>query len=126
MVKILIDTKGGDNGAAVMVGGAAMALKKFDELSVVLVGDEDLIKAECEKAEMPIERVEIINAEDEITNYDNPAEALFKKTDSSMLKGLEALGLRDDIFGMISNILAEILNIITLGKMSADPEKRAK
>lgn len=102
MVKILIDTKGGDNGAAVMVGGAAMALKKFDELSVVLVGDEDLIRAECEKAEMPIERVEIINAEDEITNYDNPAEALFKKTDSSMLKGLEALGLRDDIFGMIS------------------------
>ena len=102
MVKILIDTKGGDNGAAVMIGGAALALQKFAELSVVLAGDEALIKAECEKLGMPMERVEIINAEGEITNYDNPAEALFKKTDSSMLKGLEALGSREDIFGMIS------------------------
>ena len=102
MVKILIDTKGGDNGAAVMIGGAALALEKFSELAVVLAGDEAFIKAECEKLGMPMERVEIINAEGEITNYDNPAEALFKKTDSSMLRGLEALGMRDDIFGMIS------------------------
>lgn len=102
MVKILIDTKGGDNGAKVMIGGAKAALEKFEELELVLVGDEELIKEECEKNAVPSSRVEIINAEGEITNYDNPAEALFKKTDSSMLKGLEALGARDDIFGMIS------------------------
>ena len=102
MVKLLIDTKGGDNGAAVMVKGACDALAKFDELGVVLAGDEDVIKAECEKLGAPMERVEIIDAKGEITNYDNPAEALFQKYDSSMLKGLSLLSKRDDLFGMIS------------------------
>ena len=102
MVKLLIDTKGGDNGAAVMVKGACDAIKKFDELAVVLAGDEALIKEECEKLFAPMDRIEIIDAVGEITNYDNPAEALFHKTDSSMLIGLSALSSREDIFGMIS------------------------
>ena len=32
-VKIVLDTKGGDNGAAVMVKGAKLALEKFSNLS---------------------------------------------------------------------------------------------
>ena len=102
MVKLLIDTRGGDNGAAVMVKGACDALLKFPLLEVVLVGEEDVIRTECEANSAPMERVEIIGAADEITNYDNPAEALFHKTDSSMIKGLSTLAERDDIFGMIS------------------------
>ena len=102
MVKLLIDTKGGDNGAAVMIKGAGEALAKFDELGVVLVGDEALIKEECEKLQIPTERVEIVDAKGEITNFDNPAEALFHKTDSSMLIGLKVLADRSDIFGMIT------------------------
>ena len=102
MVKLLIDTKGGDNGAAVMIKGACNALSKFGDLCVVLVGDEDTIKNECERLSAPMERVEIVDAKGEITNYDNPAEALFQKNDSSMLTGLNVLASRDDVFGMIS------------------------
>lgn len=102
MVKLLIDTKGSDNGAAVMIKGAADALKKFDELGVVLAGDEALIKEECEKLNAPMDRIEITDAKGEITNFDNPAEALFHKTDSSMLSGLRVLAERADIFGMIT------------------------
>ena len=102
MVRLLIDTKGGDNGAVVMIKGAGEALAKFDELGVVLVGDESLIKEECEKLQIPTERVEIVDAKGEITNFDNPAEALFHKTDSSMLTGLKVLADRSDIFGMIT------------------------
>lgn len=102
MIKLLIDTKGGDNGAAVMIKGAKNALEKFDALGVVLAGDEATIKEICEAESMPMDRVEIINAKSEITNYDNPAEALFKKADSSMLMGLQTLASREDIFGMIS------------------------
>lgn len=102
MVKLLIDTKGGDNGAAVMVKGTCEALAKFDELSIVLVGEEAFIRKECEKLCASMDRIEIIDAAGEITNYDNPADALFHKTDSSMLTGLQALANRDDIFGMIS------------------------
>lgn len=102
MIKLLIDTKGGDNGAAVMVKGAKNALEKFDELGIVLAGDEAAIKEICEAESMPMDRIEILDAKSEITNYDNPAEALFKKADSSMLMGLQTLASREDIFGMIS------------------------
>lgn len=101
-LKIVIDTKGGDNGAAVMVKGAAMALEKFPELSVLLVGDEDLITAECTGLNMPMDRVEILNAPLEITNYDNPAEALFRKTESSMLMALQTLSQRDELCGLLT------------------------
>ena len=102
MIKLLIDTKGGDNGAAIMVKGAKNALEKFDELGIVLAGDEATIKEICEAEGMPMDRIEILDAKSEITNYDNPAEALFKKADSSMLMGLQTLASREDIFGMIS------------------------
>ena len=102
MVKLLIDTKGGDNGVAVMVKGAGDALKKFGELGVVLVGDDGSIREECERLQIAMDRVEIVDAKGEITNFDNPAEALFRKTDSSMLTGLQVLAERDDIFGMIT------------------------
>ena len=102
MIKLLIDTKGGDNGVAVMVKGAGDALKKFGELGVVLVGDDGSIREECEKLQIAMDRIEIVDAKGEITNFDNPAEALFRKTDSSMLTGLQVLAERDDIFGMIT------------------------
>lgn len=101
-IKILIDTKGADKGAEIMINGAVAALEKFEELSVVLVGDEETIKRHIEAMGVDKTRLEIVNAEGEITNFDNPAEALFTKNDSSMLRGLYILGQRDDIFGMIS------------------------
>ena len=56
MYKIVIDTKGSDKGAAVIVGGAAEAIKAQSDLSVVLVGDSELIRAECESLGVPSDR----------------------------------------------------------------------
>ena len=100
--KILIDTKGGDNGASVMIKGSAEALKKFLQLEYVFVGDEAKIREECELLRIPSERVTIIDAPGEITNYDNPMEAIYQKTDSSMLRALEIRSEKDDLFGMIT------------------------
>ena len=102
MTKIVVDTLGGDKGYTAMVKGASVALETFSELSVVLVGDACKLGEECKNLGMPKGRFEIIDAPEGITNYDSPAEAIFKKTDSSMLKGLRALSERDDLFGMIS------------------------
>lgn len=102
MIKIVIDTKGGDKGASVMIKGAALALEKYDNLSVLLVGDAGVISAECESLNMPMERVEILDAPLEITNYDSPADAIFNKTESSMLKGLRTLSEREDLFGFVT------------------------
>ena len=100
--KIAIDTKGADKGVEMIVKGAVMALLKYDELSVVLVGDSDVIRGECEKLSAPMERIEILEAPGEITNYDSPAVALFEKTDSSLVRALEVVAEREDITGLIN------------------------
>ena len=102
MIKIVIDTKGGDKGPSVMINGAKLALEKYDNLSVALVGDKELIENECNSLGLPQDRVEIIDAPMEITNYDSPADAIFNKTESSMLKGLRILAERDDLFGIVT------------------------
>lgn len=102
MIKIVIDTKGGDKGATEMIKGAKAALMKYDQLSVLLVGDESVISSECKALEMPMDRVEILDAPLEITNYDSAADAIFNKTESSMLKGLKTLSEREDLFGLVT------------------------
>lgn len=101
-IKIVIDTKGSDNGPSVFISGAALALEKLPDIAFVLVGDEEFIAEECSKLDMPMDRVEILDAKDEVTNFDKPGDAIFKKPNSSMLVALKALSERDDLFGMIS------------------------
>ena len=100
--KIVIDTKGSDKGPEMMIKGASLALSKYPELAVLLVGDTELIASECEKLGMPMDRVEILEAPEAITNYDSPAEALFVKRESSLVKALEALSAREDLVGLIN------------------------
>ena len=102
MIKIVIDTKGADKGAVTIVKGVLLSLEKFPEAGYLLVGDEEYIRERCEELRVPMDRVEILNASEEITNYDNPAEAVFTKRDSSMIRSLEALSKRDDLFGFLT------------------------
>lgn len=100
--KIAIDTLGSDKGPEMVVQGALMALAENPELSIVLFGDEQVITGELAKAEYDHDRIEIVHAPDVISNYDNPMEAIFKKTESSLVKALQALAARDDILGLIN------------------------
>ena len=101
MYRIVIDTKGSDKGPATMIKGAFLALEKFPEMEVALVGDSDFITSECQSLGMPMERVEIINAPQVVTNYDSPVTALFEKRDSSLVVAIEALSKREDLVGYI-------------------------
>ena len=100
--KIVIDTEGSDKGAGMMLKGAALALEKYPSLSLLLVGKSEVIEAAIEEHSMPRERVEVLDARDVITNYDSPATAIFSKTDSSLVKALEALSERDDLAGLLN------------------------
>ena len=100
--KIVIDTKGADKGAKMMIKGATLALEKHPELAVLLVGDSELIRSECEALSADMSRIEILEAPGEITNYDSPAAALFEKTDSSLVMALDALSRREDLVGIIN------------------------
>ena len=44
MIKIAIDCLGGDRSPDANIEGAVAALKRFPELSVVLFGDENIIR----------------------------------------------------------------------------------
>ena len=101
LYKIVIDTKGSDKGPSMMIKGASLALQKYESLAVALVGDGELIERECSLQNLPMDRVEIIDAPDEITNYDSPATALFEKPNSSLCVALENLKNRDDLTGLI-------------------------
>ncbi|MBQ8850698.1 MAG: phosphate acyltransferase [Clostridia bacterium] len=100
--KIVIDTKGSDKGSSEIVKGAALALEKNEGLSLLIVGDGEYLRAECERLGMPQDRVEILDAPEEVTNYDDPSVAVFKKTDSSMMRSLMTLSERADLYGMIT------------------------
>ena len=101
MYKVVIDTQGSDKGAPTVIKGAKMALDKFDNLEVLLSGDEAVILKECEALEMPMDRVEILHAPDTVTNYDSPVTALFEKPNSSLVKAMDALSKRDDLVGYV-------------------------
>ncbi|MBS7263035.1 MAG: hypothetical protein KIG36_05455 [Eubacteriales bacterium] len=101
-VTILIDTQGGDRGPGAAVRGAALALEKFPLLRVVLAGERAGLERECAAAGMDEARVRIFDAPDCITAADDPAAALFHKTDSSMLGGLAETAARGEIFGMVT------------------------
>ena len=100
--KIAIDVMGSDNGPALMVEGAVKALAENGDLGVVLFGDEKIINKKLNELECDMSRIEVVNATEVITNYDNPMEAIFKKSDSSLVKALIATGEREDIVGLIN------------------------
>ena len=100
--KIAIDVMGSDKGAGTLTEGAVKALEANFDLEVVLFGDSNIIKDKLRELSYTTERIEIVHTADVITNYDNPMEAIFKKTDSSLVKALTALAQRDDIVGLIN------------------------
>lgn len=121
--KIAIDVMGSDNGPEILVEGAIKALAENADLSVVLFGDEKAIGAKLDTIEYDKDRVEIVGATEVITNYDNPMEAIFRKTDSSLVKALTALSSRDDLVGLIN---AGSTGALLAGSLRYVPAKELK
>ncbi len=99
---IVLDTKGADKGTETLVKGAKLAMETYENLAFVLSGDKEKLEALCSELSIDLSRVEILDAPGEITNYDSPTQALFEKRDSSMVRGLETLAQREDLFGIIT------------------------
>lgn len=103
MIKLIIDTAGGDHSPGAPVEAALNALRKNKDLYIIFTGDEALIKAEIEKHE-PLDalRYEIVHAPDVITGEEKPTDAIRFKPESSMMKGIKLLRTNEDIDGMVS------------------------
>ncbi|MGN1234798.1 MAG: phosphate acyltransferase PlsX, partial [Christensenellaceae bacterium] len=89
-----------DNAPAEIVKGAIEALNQDEELSLILTGMEDKIQAELAKYRYDASRVEVVHCSEVIDMNDVPTEAVKKKKDSSLVKGMWMLK-KDDSIGAI-------------------------
>ena len=88
-MRIAVDAFGGDNAPAAVVEGCVDALKKYPDMSVTLCGDEERIKAELEKYQYDVARVDILHAPEIISCDEQPTFAIRRKKDSSLVKAME-------------------------------------
>ena len=121
--KIAVDLGGCDNGQEVLAEGAIRALEIDPELGVLLVGDMEIVAPAIEKMGYDPTRVELLHAPEVVTNYDNPMEAIFKKSESSLVKALMALGEREDVVGLIN---AGSTGALIAGSIRYVPAKQLK
>ena len=84
-VTIALDAMGGDFGPSVVVPAALQVLKEKGSVKLVLVGDQDAISTELNKANATVgERLIIKHASQKVEMTDLPSFALRNKKDSSM------------------------------------------
>ena len=89
-MKIMVDAMGGDNAPGAVVKGSLLARDEFG-VSIVLSGKEDVLKKYIENETKDYRNIEILNAEDIITNDDKPVLAIRRKKESSLVKALHAV-----------------------------------
>ena len=89
-MKILIDGMGGDYAPEEIVKGAIKAASEISE-TVVIIGPEDAINEQLKANRWRGDNIEVVDATEVITNEEQPAMAVRKKKDSTIVKGMNML-----------------------------------
>lgn len=89
-MRIVVDAMGGDNAPEEIVKGCILARDEYN-INIVLSGKEEKIKKILDKSTNSNKNIDIINAEEVITNEEKPVLALRRKKDSSLVKALYAV-----------------------------------
>jgi phosphate acyltransferase len=93
--RIAIDAMGGDEGARVMVAGAALARHRHDSFRFLLVGDETQIKAALDDHPNLRAASEILHTTEVVSGDDKPSQAIRKSRNSSMGLAINAVKTGD-------------------------------
>lgn len=89
-VVVALDAMGGDNAPSEIVRGAVQAVKSTDEIHVILVGREELLKEELySKCQYSGDAIRIKNAVEIIEMGDVPTSAVKSKKDSSLVVAMK-------------------------------------
>ena len=83
-MKIIIDAMGGDHAPAAPVEAGARATRELG-VDIVLVGKCDVIERELAKYQFDKNRLEIVHADEVITNHEEPAKAVRAKKNASVV-----------------------------------------
>lgn len=88
-MKLIFDINGGDNKSEI-IKGAIEASNELDT-DIILVGREDFIKENLQELDYNKDKVEIVDAKENIENNEDPAFALRRKKDSSIVIAMTLL-----------------------------------
>ncbi|HEY8365310.1 MAG TPA: phosphate acyltransferase PlsX [Haloplasmataceae bacterium] len=96
MIKIAVDAMGGDNAPLITVLGAMEAIKRFNDIEIILYGDEKQIKSFLTNDE----RITIVHCDDYFRMDEKDlAQGVRRRKETSMIKAMQAChdGLCDAI-----------------------------
>jgi len=91
MIHIAVDAMGGDNAPESNVKGAVLALNENEDIKITLIGKEKQISKILKDQKYDYKRLNIMNATETIETGDEPAKAVLKKKDSSLVLGMKML-----------------------------------
>ncbi len=96
MSRVAVDAMGGDHAPAAIVRGALEAARELTDVELILVGREDVVRAELDGDALP-PRTRIVHSADVLEMHESPVEAIRRKADTSIAKamGLLARGEAD-------------------------------
>jgi glycerol-3-phosphate acyltransferase PlsX len=83
-ITLAVDAMGGDHGPKVTIPASIKALSKYDQLHIILVGDQSAIEAELQKNKYSNSRLSIHHVSEVVEMDESPQSALKNKKDSSM------------------------------------------
>lgn len=83
-MKIIVDAMGGDNAPMAPVEAAVRAVKELD-VEIVLVGKKEVVEKELSAYDYPNDKISIANADEVITNHEEPAKAVRSKKNASVV-----------------------------------------
>jgi len=88
---IALDAMGGDNAPEAIVKGAIEALRKFQDVSILLFGPQQRMEELTRDASDVASRLEICDAQEVITMEEAPMMAVRKKKNSSLVLAMESV-----------------------------------
>ncbi|MGE0108681.1 MAG: phosphate acyltransferase PlsX [Bdellovibrionales bacterium] len=88
---IAIDAMGGDDGAAMTMAGAAMALERYPKLSFIIYGDEAVVAPELKRYPALQAASELRHTPDFVSPEQKPSQALRQGRTSSMRLAINAV-----------------------------------
>ncbi len=88
-MRVALDAMGGDYAPSVTVEGAVETVDEHEDIEVILIGDEAVIRRELGKKRYEAARVMVRHASEVVGMDDSPTAALRKKKDSSIRVGID-------------------------------------
>lgn len=89
MMRVALDAMGGDYAPSVTVEGAVETVDEHEDIDVILIGDEAVIRKELGNKRYNVNRVTLRHASQVVEMHDSPTSAMRKKKDSSIRIGID-------------------------------------